>query len=287
MRSGPARAQLQNKQDWARLWGYEVHQMAELVDGHMRPGPWQKVGLLRKVRALRLIWHRCRPQSSAAAALALPRRLQTVQTHWHHALCTMYIARRSPNRVSRLRVPKQALNSVPRSRAEWVLWLDMDMVLEDVTFALPLASYAGKDLVMWGQPEWIMKGHNAKGEARRSPFSAFHSLLRREQDLLSSCVPDEGALATSSGRRWTSPMLRSSVMHRLLGTNMLTGAQHHSSTLGGCSAHSQYPLDVGSTAFAVLHAQNMAPAGPLRQQQHPAAFLAGLNTGSALIRNMN
>ena len=43
--------QLQNKQDWARLRGYEVHQMAELVDSHMRPGPWQKVGMIRKVPA--------------------------------------------------------------------------------------------------------------------------------------------------------------------------------------------------------------------------------------------
>lgn len=43
--------QLQNKQDWARLRGYEVHQMAELVDSHMRPGPWQKVGMIRKVCA--------------------------------------------------------------------------------------------------------------------------------------------------------------------------------------------------------------------------------------------
>jgi hypothetical protein len=41
--------QLQNKQDWARLHSYEVHQMAELVDSHMRPGPWQKVGMIRKV----------------------------------------------------------------------------------------------------------------------------------------------------------------------------------------------------------------------------------------------
>lgn len=44
--------QLQNKQDWARLRSYEVHQMAELVDSHMRPGPWQKVGMIRKVCAL-------------------------------------------------------------------------------------------------------------------------------------------------------------------------------------------------------------------------------------------
>ncbi|BDA50038.1 probable glycosyltransferase 3 [Coccomyxa sp. Obi] len=96
--------QLQNKQDWARLRSYEVHQMAELVDSHMRPGPWQKVGMIRK-----------------------------------------------------------ALNSIPRERAEWILWLDMDMVLENITFTLPLDSYAGKDFILWGQPEWIMKGHNAKG----------------------------------------------------------------------------------------------------------------------------
>ena len=39
----------------------------------------------------------------------------------------------------------------------------MDMVLENVTFDLPLDSYAGRDIIMWGQPEWIAKGHNAKG----------------------------------------------------------------------------------------------------------------------------
>lgn len=47
--------QLQNKQDWARLRSYEVHQMAELVDSHMRPGPWQKVGMIRKVRQLAML----------------------------------------------------------------------------------------------------------------------------------------------------------------------------------------------------------------------------------------
>ena len=57
----------------------------------------------------------------------------------------------------------QALNTISRERAEWLLWLDMDMVLENITFTLPLDSYAGKDFILWGQPEWIMKGHNAKG----------------------------------------------------------------------------------------------------------------------------
>ena len=57
----------------------------------------------------------------------------------------------------------QALNTIPRERAEWFIWLDMDMVLENVTFDLPLDSYEGRDIIMWGQPEWIAKGDNARG----------------------------------------------------------------------------------------------------------------------------
>jgi len=38
-----------------------------------------------------------------------------------------------------------------------------DMVLENVTFNLPLDTYDGRDIIMWGQPEWIAKGDNARG----------------------------------------------------------------------------------------------------------------------------
>ena len=58
----------------------------------------------------------------------------------------------------------QALNTIPRERAEWFIWLDMDMVLENITFDLPLETYEGRDIIMWGQPEWIVKGDNARGE---------------------------------------------------------------------------------------------------------------------------
>ncbi len=37
------------------------------------------------------------------------------------------------------------------------------MVLENVTFDLPLDTYDGRDIIMWGQPEWIAKGDNARG----------------------------------------------------------------------------------------------------------------------------
>jgi hypothetical protein len=91
--------QLANKADWARLHGYELHQMAETRDPHTRPGAWQKVALLR------------------------------------HALAT-----------------------IPRSRAEWLMWVDMDIIINDVNTTLPLDWYGKKDLVMWGMPDKIAAG---------------------------------------------------------------------------------------------------------------------------------
>ena len=41
---------VQNKQDWARLHGHELHLMAASTDVRIRPGAWQKVALLRQVR---------------------------------------------------------------------------------------------------------------------------------------------------------------------------------------------------------------------------------------------
>lgn len=39
----------QNKQDWARLHGYEFHVMAASCDVRIRPGPWQKIAMIRQV----------------------------------------------------------------------------------------------------------------------------------------------------------------------------------------------------------------------------------------------
>jgi hypothetical protein len=64
----------------------------------------------------------------------------------------------------------QALSTIPRERAEWFIWLDMDMVLENITFNLPLETYEGRDIIMWGQPEWIAKGDNARGNPYWGPI---------------------------------------------------------------------------------------------------------------------
>ena len=43
------RLAVQNRQDYARLHTHEVHLMAEAVDVGLRPGPWQKLALVKKV----------------------------------------------------------------------------------------------------------------------------------------------------------------------------------------------------------------------------------------------
>ena len=57
----------------------------------------------------------------------------------------------------------QTLDEVPRERAEYVMWLDMDLLMNKMDFTMPLHSYEGKDLVMHGQPEFILQGEAKKG----------------------------------------------------------------------------------------------------------------------------
>ena len=155
--------------------------MAELVDSHMRPGPWQKVGYFRKARSrspLALPAGAGLPADSAlmpgtrnnsCASFAYP----ALQARGQLASCpSMPLLEIIGHRRISITTWLQALNTIPRERAEWFIWLDMDMVLENVTFDLPLDSYEGRDIIMWGQPEWIAKGHNAKGSQGLPSWSA-------------------------------------------------------------------------------------------------------------------
>lgn len=53
----------------------------------------------------------------------------------------------------------QALNDTPRVEAEWILWMDLDTIAVESDIALPLESYAGKDLVLWILPDEVLEGN--------------------------------------------------------------------------------------------------------------------------------
>ena len=63
----------------------------------------------------------------------------------------------------------QTLDEVPRERAEYVMWLDMDLLMNKMDFTMPLENYEGKDLVMHGQPEFILQGEAKKGALHANP----------------------------------------------------------------------------------------------------------------------
>ena len=54
----------------------------------------------------------------------------------------------------------QALDEIPRDRAEWLCWIDMDIVLGDPAFEFPLdkVNYTDRDLIIWGGKKQILAG---------------------------------------------------------------------------------------------------------------------------------
>ncbi|KAK9903381.1 hypothetical protein WJX75_004474 [Coccomyxa subellipsoidea] len=58
---------------------------------------------------------------------------------------------------------QKALEEISRERAEWIMWLDMDLLIDKMDFVMPLDTYGGKDLVMQGQAEYILQGEAEKG----------------------------------------------------------------------------------------------------------------------------
>lgn len=58
-----------------------------------------------------------------------------------------------------MEVGLQVLDEVPQSRADWILWVDMDVILADTIFDFPFSKYGGKDLVMWGRADDIARGN--------------------------------------------------------------------------------------------------------------------------------
>lgn len=61
----------------------------------------------------------------------------------------------------------QAMENIPRERAEWIVWIDMDVILGDIGFTFPLTkeAYTGKDLIVWGNYDAVLAGDTYNGMA--------------------------------------------------------------------------------------------------------------------------
>jgi hypothetical protein len=57
----------------------------------------------------------------------------------------------------------QALEGIPAERADWILWVDMDLLVANMNFTFPIDKYAGKDMILHGDMEYIKKGDARRG----------------------------------------------------------------------------------------------------------------------------
>lgn len=64
----------------------------------------------------------------------------------------------------------QALEGIPVERADWILWLDMDLLVDNMNFTFPIKKYAGKDMILHGDEDWIKKGDARRGALMSQPY---------------------------------------------------------------------------------------------------------------------
>ena len=68
------------------------------------------------------------------------------------------------SRYTKIGLLRKLLRETSRERAEWILWLDADTLLEDMAFQLPMSAYDGKNFIAWGNADYLWAGDQFHGE---------------------------------------------------------------------------------------------------------------------------
>ena len=67
---------------------------------------------------------------------------------------------------------RNTLDETPASEAEWILWIDIDTVMPDISVLPRFEAYEGADLVVWGNEAKILEG-DMNGGAPRGSVAGF------------------------------------------------------------------------------------------------------------------
>ena len=68
------------------------------------------------------------------------------------------------SRYTKIGLLRKLLRETSRERAEWILWLDADTLLEELAFQLPMSAYDGKNFIAWGNADYLWAGDQFHGE---------------------------------------------------------------------------------------------------------------------------
>lgn len=113
----------------------------------------------------------------------------------------------APGTWYRMLLLKQVLESLPAERTGWVLFLDQDVLVDEMSFSIPFNRYAGKDLVMWGSQKLV------SSDSYQSLLSVSHKdrqqgldtgvMLLRNSDWSRAFVDDVLAFLTDTQKQET------------------------------------------------------------------------------------
>jgi hypothetical protein len=59
--------------------------------------------------------------------------------------------------------------------AEWIMWVDIDTIIADMTIVPRFDEYEGADLIVWGQRDKLMQGNLNEGDKPWNPGCARHA----------------------------------------------------------------------------------------------------------------
>ena len=82
----------------------------------------------------------------------------------------------------------QALEGIPVERADWILWLDMDLLVDNMNFTFPIDKYAGKDMILHGDEDWIKKGDARRGALKSQPYKWQLTCVSELKESKASCA---------------------------------------------------------------------------------------------------
>ena len=171
-----------NKLDYVKLHGYEFHLVTHVVDKSLPKlcapsrqcctalafsGYWTAS---TEAKLLLQVSHAGQRLLAVPICSTHPFRLAYA---WHEAwlqtaaLCMLHNAckafRGSLHRYTKIGLLRKLLRETSRERAEWILWLDADTLLEELAFQLPFSAYDGKNFIAWGNADYLWAGDQFHG----------------------------------------------------------------------------------------------------------------------------
>ncbi len=67
-------------------------------------------------------------------------------------------------RYSKVGLLRKLLAETSRERAEWILWIDADTIVQELAFQMPLHLYTDYSFVVWGNEDYLLAGDQRHGD---------------------------------------------------------------------------------------------------------------------------